>query len=158
MTKAVFLEDESGLDVPGGVTRNFLKFLSLGFPFSAVSLFLSIRMPGPAPAEGTPAVSHQPSRLFWETTVGHFLLEVPSCTLYTILFLYPFLFRILLGFHPWFPFQTVSLLKFERFLLGSDPSSIGTQSRGMGREGEGGGWSHLHWYQPGSPGKVSTRY
>lgn len=138
MTKAVFLEDESGLDVPGGVTRNFLKFLSLGFPFSAVSLFLSIRMPGPAPAEGTPAVSHQPSRLFWETTVGHFLLEVPSCTLYTILFLYPFLFRILLGFHPWFPFQTVSLLKFERFLLGSDPSSIGTQSRGMGREGDGG--------------------
>lgn len=85
-------------------------------------------MPGcPMPAERTPATSHHnQSHLFWESTVGHFLLEALSCTLYTILFLYLFLFRILLGFHVWFPFQTICMLLEVRMLpVGSGLSSIG---------------------------------
>ena len=103
----------------------------------------------PTPAKGTPAVSHHQSHLFWETTVGHFLLGASSCTLYTILFLYSFLFRILLGFHVWCPFQTVSLLKSECFLVGSDLSSIGHSAQNGAPT-----CTDITW----GTGQVSTRY
>lgn len=63
------------------------------------------------------ASAHE-SHCFWEATVGHFLLGAPSCSLYTILFLHPCLFRMLLGFHVWFPFQAVGLLTSECVLVG----------------------------------------
>lgn len=87
VTKAVFLDDESGMDVPDGDIPNFLKFPKVFSLFRAISLFLMIRMPHcPMPAcRGNTCcfAFARESHLFWETTVGHFLLGAPSCTLYT---------------------------------------------------------------------------
>lgn len=58
MMKAVFLENESSMDVPDGDIPNFLKFPKVFSLFRGpVSLFRVIKMPHcPMPARGTPAV------------------------------------------------------------------------------------------------------
>lgn len=57
--KAVFLEDESGGDVPDGDIPNLLKFPKVFFPFSGpFPCFRSLECPSVPrlPARGTPAV------------------------------------------------------------------------------------------------------
>lgn len=115
--RAVFLDNEPGVDVPDGDTLNFSKFPKVFSLFWPISPFLVVRVPRcPVPAKRTPAVAPQLDRV---TSSGKPLWVISSppcpppasCTLYTTLFLYPLLFRTLLGFLVWFPFQTGSLLE-----------------------------------------------
>ena len=78
------------MDVPDGDIPNLLKFPKVFSLFRAISLFQVIRMPlCPTPAcPGNTccfALAHE-CHLFWETTVGHFLLGLPAVCCITFYF------------------------------------------------------------------------
>lgn len=120
----MFSADESGMDAPYGDVPNISKFPKVFSPFRAISLFLGLRMSRcPAPGGNTCCFFLASGKPPWATS------SPSPAGPRAILFLYPLLFRILLGFLARFPFQTGSLLKSQCLLMGTDLQAQGSGSR-----------------------------